>query len=293
MTLEQIINRGARRFQRAGLWFGHGTDNAWDEAAWLAAHTMELPLPLGEQELRIVPTMAQQRRIDELFTQRVETRQPAAYLTNEAWFCGLAFYVDQRVLVPRSPLAELIADRFVPWIEPENVNTVLDIGTGSGCIAIAVARFLPDVRVLATDISSDALAVAAVNIARHHVADRVTLLKSDLFESIEHGRRFDIIVSNPPYVSTARCAELPDEYQHEPRLGLASGEWGLDHAGPIIERAADHLTPGGVLILEVGESRAALEQRYPNLPINWLEFAHGGEGVALIRAGDLQQYASG
>ena len=179
MTLEQIINQGARRFERVGLWFGHGTDNAWDEAAWLAAHAMELPLPLGAAELRLVPSVAQQRRIDELFTRRVKTRQPAAYLTNEAWFCGLAFYVDQRVLVPRSPIAELIADRFAPWIEPDSVDNVLDIGTGSGCIAIAIARYLPGAQVLATDISSDALAVAAINVARHRVADRITHIAVD------------------------------------------------------------------------------------------------------------------
>lgn len=292
MTLEEIINAGALRFERAGLWFGHGTDNARDEAAWLAAHVMRLPLPLEQADLARALTAAEQQQIEHIHNLRINTRQPAAYLIHQAWFCGLEFYVDQRVLVPRSPIAELITDRFVPWADPDRIRTILDIGTGSGCIAIACAKAFPGAQVLATDISTDALAVAEINVERHAVEAQVMLLQSDLFRSIDRGRGFDLIISNPPYVATPRNARLPDEYQHEPRLGLASGERGIAHANSIIEAAAEYLTPGGVLILEVGESRGALEQHYPDTPFNWPEFEHGGEGVAIIYAADLPQHVS-
>ncbi len=282
VTLQQLIDTGAAQFDDAALWFGHGTDNAWDEAAWMAASVMVLPLPLEPASLQMPVTPEQQQSIKDLYTRRINTRQPAAYLLNEAWFCGLCFYVDERVLIPRSPVGELILDEFTPWTNPRKVHRILDIGTGSGCIAIACAVHLPQAEIVATDISEDALDVARINVERYGLQQRVTLLRSDLFSDLPEQAPFDVIISNPPYVSTERTKSLPAEYQHEPHLGLYSGASGLDHAAVILQQAHEYLSDEGILVLEVGESQDALQKRFPNLSFNWVEFEHGGEGVCVL-----------
>lgn len=285
-TLEQVIREAAARFEQAGLYFGHGTDNALDEAVYLVLFALGLPPDAPAEVFNQTVDSAQQHDIETLIAQRIETRKPAAYLTHEAWFCGLKFYIDERVLVPRSPLAELIMQGFEPWLAGHEVSRILDIGTGSGCIAIACATAFEQAEVDAVDISIDALAVAEKNIALHGMQQRVHAIQSDLFEGLTK-RRYDIIISNPPYVDAEDLASMPAEYQHEPELGLASGVEGIDHAERILRQAYEHLNPSGLLIVEVGNSQAALERRFPQLPFVWLEFEYGGQGVFLLRAEDL------
>jgi ribosomal protein L3 glutamine methyltransferase len=285
-TVRDFIRWGASRFNAAGLVFGHGTDNALDESAALVLHALHLGPELPEDYLDSVLTAAERAQVIKLIEARIETRKPAAYLTHEAWFAGLSFYVDERVLVPRSPIAELIVDRFVPWVVPQQIGTVLDLCTGSGCIGIACAYAFPEARVDAVDISTDALAVARRNVEHHGVEQRVRLLESDLFEGLE-GERYDLIVSNPPYVSDAEIPALPREFHHEPPLGLAAGADGMDSVARILRSAADHLSASGILIVEVGYSQPALVARYPEVPFLWLEFEHGGEGVFLLERHQL------
>jgi ribosomal protein L3 glutamine methyltransferase len=249
-------------------------------------HALHLDPDLPEDYLDSVLTVAEREQVIKLIEARIETRKPAAYLTHEAWFAGLSFYVDERVLVPRSPIAELIADRFVPWVVPQQVGAVLDLCTGSGCIGIACAYAFPEARVDAVDISTDALAVAQRNVEHHGLEQRVRLLQSDLFEGLE-GERYDVIVSNPPYVSDEEIQALPQEFRHEPALGLAAGADGMDVVARILRGAADHLSVSGILIVEVGYSQPALVARYPEVPFLWLEFEHGGEGVFLLERHQL------
>ncbi len=286
-TLRDFIRFGASQFRAAGLSFGHGTDNAFDEAAWLVLHALHLPLDLPESWWSSNLSEAERTRVIAVLRTRIETRKPAAYLTGEAWFAGLPFFVDEHVLVPRSPLAELIAVGFEPWIEAESVERVLDLCTGGGCIGIATALALPQAQVDLSDVSEPALAVAARNIERHDVGDRVQLRHSDVFEALGPEDRYDLIVSNPPYVDARDMAELPQEYRHEPELGLAAGEDGLDLVRRILADARRHLTEDGALIVEVGNSQPAVEEAFPDLPLIWLEFESGGHGVFLAYARDL------
>jgi len=281
ITVRALIARAAARLRRARVYLGHGTDNAWDEAAALVWHGVRLPPGGGALALRRRVGPAAQARVRALVTRRIRERIPAAYLTGVAWFAGVRLYVDARVLVPRSPIAELIERGFAPWIEERRVRRVLDLGTGSGCIAIACARALPRVRVDAVDISDAALQVARRNVRRHRLARRVRLKKSDHFRALGRAT-YDIIVSNPPYVGARELAGLPPEYRHEPRVALAAGSAGLDSVRIILREARRHLRPRGVLIVEVGNTESAVRRAFRRLPFVWLEFERGGGGVFLL-----------
>ena len=287
LTVGELIARAAARLRRARVFFGHGTDNARDEAAALILHALRLP-PTGRAALyRRRVGQAGAQRVQQLLARRIRERIPAAYLTGSTWFVGARIAVDARVLIPRSPIAELIERRFTPWIEPARVRRVLDVGTGSGCIAIACARALPRARVDGIDISADALAVARINVRRHRLTHRVRLLRSDHFSALR-GATYDIIVANPPYVGTRELAGLPPEYRHEPRLALAAGPSGLDSVCVILAQAARHLRPRGLLIVEVGNTEQAVRRRWRHLPFLWLEFERGGGGVFLLTREQLQ-----
>lgn len=288
-TIRDFLRYATSRFNQAGLYFGHGTDNAWDEAAALVLHTLHLPHDINQLVLDARLVAEERSQLLQLIQRRVEKRVPLAYLTNEAWFSGLSFYVDERVLIPRSPIAELIEQHFQPWVKPEKIQQVLDLCTGSGCIAIALAKAFPEAEVDASDISDQALAVAKINILRHNVEGQVHLLQSDLFSALPH-KKYDLIVSNPPYVSLQEMTDLPDEYRHEPALGLEAGQEGLDFAKRILDEAASHLTPKGVLVVEVGNSEHALADAYPHTPFTWLEFERGGGGVFLLTAEQLREH---
>ncbi|MCU0834926.1 MAG: 50S ribosomal protein L3 N(5)-glutamine methyltransferase [Chromatiaceae bacterium] len=289
ITVQDFIRWGASRFNAAGLFFGHGTDNAIDEATNLVLFALHLPpdLPAMYRDCRL--TEAERASVAELLERRIVERKPAAYLTHRAWFAGLEFHVNEDVLVPRSPMAELVEAGFDPWVEPERVRRVLDLCTGSGCIGIAAAVHLPDTQVDLADISDGALAVASLNVALHGLGERVRVIQSDLFAEL-HGQRYDVIVSNPPYVSAAELAALPPEYHREPSLGLLAGETGLEIVLRILCEAPRYLQEGGILIVEVGSAALELEQRFPDLPFLWLEFERGGEGVFLINREQLLEF---
>jgi len=288
-TLVDFIRWGASRFNEAKLYYGHGTNNAVDDSLALVLYALHLPFGLSSELFSSRLTTTEKQIIADLFEQRISKRIPVPYLTQEAWFAGLSFYVDERVLVPRSPIAELIEQGFAPWLDPDKVEHVLDLCTGSACIAIASAMALPYAQVDASDISLDALAVADINIQRHHLDGRVQAHQADLFEGLPT-QRYDLIVSNPPYVDAEDMASLPDEYHHEPELGLASGEDGLDACVRILIEAGSWLTDDGVLIVEVGNSAHALAMRFPEVPFLWLEFERGGDGVFLLTASQLNEF---
>jgi ribosomal protein L3 glutamine methyltransferase len=286
-TVADLIGHGARAFERAGLAFGHGTDNATDEAAALVFHALDLDHAEAESAYALRPGASQVGRVLALFAERIERRVPAAYLMGRMWFAGIEFEVDERVIVPRSPFAELIHAGFEPWIDPERVARILDIGTGSGCIAIACALAFPQATVDAVDVSADALAVARRNVARHAVGERVRLLQGDVFEPVDDAR-YDLIVANPPYVSNEEMSALPREYRHEPDLALRAGADGLDVVRRILADAPRHLTPDGVLFVEVGDSELRVADAFPRLPFVWIEFEYGGGGVFLLRRADFR-----
>jgi len=285
-----VLARSARRLARARLYYGHGTDNARDEAAALVWHALKLPRAPSTAALARPVSARALARIEALLWRRIHERIPAAYLTRRCWFAGLSMYVDERVLIPRSPIAELIERRFAPWIEPTRVRRVLDLGTGSGCIAIACARAFPAARVDALDISSDALAVALRNIRRHRLQRRVRVVQSNHFAALK-GASYDIIVSNPPYVGRRELRGLPGEYRHEPQLALAAGEDGLDSVRIILRKAAAHLRTGAILIVEVGNSEGSVRRAFPRLPFVWLSFERGGGGVFVLRREQLARTA--
>jgi len=291
ITIKDWMRWCASSFERLDVYFGHGTDNPWDESVALVLQALSLPFDTPDAlfDARVTPSEA--KRICEFIEQRINDRKPLAYITQQAFFCGLPFYVDERVLVPRSPIAELIESRFEPFIDPENVHAILDLCTGSGCIAIALAHYFPDAFVTATDLSMDALQVAQFNIEQHQLDDQVCLLQSDVFDAIPE-QRFDVIVSNPPYVDAEDMADLPEEFHVEPELGLASGEDGLDVTRRILAKAADYLSDDGILIVEVGNSWPALEEAYPTVEFQWIEFARGGDGVFILTKEQLDSLRS-
>lgn len=286
-TAGELIRAVAKAFAAAELYYGHGTDNPLDESASLVFSVMGLAHTGDPALYESLASTEHLRKIEALATARIGRRVPLPYLLGEAWFAGLPFSVDERVLVPRSPIAELIVERFQPWLEPDAVRSVLEIGTGSGCIAIATALALPGAQVTATDISPAALEIAARNVARYGLGERVRLVETDHAAGLEGP--FDLLISNPPYVPAAEMSELPPEYSREPALGLVSGSDGLDSARRILQDAPSLMHAGSVLILEVGAQWEALEAACPQLPFTWLEFEQGGVGVALLHAADFRR----
>lgn len=287
-SIRDYLRYASSRFAAAPLFFGHGTDNVWDEAVQLVMRSLHLPLENNAVFLEARLTRKERALILDRIGRRVNERVPLAYLLGEAWFMGMPFQVDERVLVPRSPIGELIEKGFQPWLADKPVEWILDLCTGSGCIGIGAASVFTEAKVDLSDISPDALAVAESNIELHGVRERVRTVQSDVFENIQG--RYDVILSNPPYVNAEDLSGMPDEYRHEPELGLAAGKDGLAIAHRIIADAADHLTPGGLLIVEVGNSWLALDEAYPDLPLTWLAFENGGDGVFLITEPDLRQW---
>jgi ribosomal protein L3 glutamine methyltransferase len=290
-TLRDFVRWAERRFERARLYFGHGTDNARDEAAWLVSTALAIPFAELDRHAERVLNATERERLRALTEARITTRKPLAYLLHAAWFTGLEFYVDERVIVPRSLIGEFLQNKFHPWVEPARVTRVLDLCTGSGCIAIAAARAFPQAEVDAADLSADALAVARINVERYQLGARVRLVRSDLFAALA-GRRYDLILTNPPYVDAADMAALPAEYRHEPKLALAAGEHGLDAIVRILAVAAEHLQPHGVLVAEVGNSHAALAARFPQVPFTWLTSRSGDASVFLLTAAELARHAA-
>ncbi|OEF90052.1 ribosomal protein L3 N(5)-glutamine methyltransferase [Vibrio anguillarum] len=289
-TLQDMIRWTVSRFNAANLFYGHGTDNAWDEAVQLILPTLYLPIDVPPHVLNSRLTGSERLRIVERVIKRINERTPIAYLTNKAWFCGLEFYVDERVLVPRSPIGELIEAQFQPWLIDEPVR-IMDLCTGSGCIAIACAHAFPDAEVDAIDISTDALQVAEQNIQDHGMEQQVFPIRSDLFRDLPK-EKYDLIVSNPPYVDQEDMNSLPKEFKHEPELGLAAGTDGLKLVRRILANAAGDLTDNGILICEVGNSMVHMMNQYDHIPFTWLEFENGGHGVFMLTRQQLVDCAS-
>jgi ribosomal protein L3 glutamine methyltransferase len=289
-TIIDLIRWGASRFNEAGLHFGHGTDNAIDEAAALVMHVLHLPPDLHASWLQSHVTAEEREQIIRLIGRRIDEHLPLPYLTGEAWFAGLRFHVNRHVLIPRSPIAELIEQGFSPWLDSNSLERVLDLCCGSGCIGIATAVHHPGCRVDLVDISAQALDVCRENVELHDVEDRLEVIQSDLFSALPEVR-YDLILSNPPYVGSREMASLPMEYRHEPGLALQAEEDGLGIVRRMLKQASDYLAADGVLIVEVGNSAHLLQETYPEIPFIWLDFARGGEGVFLLGAQDLAQYA--
>lgn len=275
------VRWAASRFNEARLWFGHGTENAWDEAVNLVLTVLHLPPDTPVNVFHAALTVSEKQEIFTIIQERIETRKPLAYLLKQAWFMGKPFYVDERVLIPRSPIAEWLEKQFSPWIDVERVDRILDIGTGSGCIAIGAAWAFPEAQVDAVDVSTDALSVAAMNITHYQLQNRVFLHQSDCFANLPL-KSYDIILTNPPYVGEEEYSQLPPEYFHEPRFALLAEENGLSIVKKILADAKRYLAPGGILVIEVGNTDAALMEHFPHLPGVWLELERGGQGILLL-----------
>ena len=287
ITVRDHLRFAVSRFTAARLFFGHGSDNAWDEAVYLTLHTLSLPLDRLEPFLdaRLLPD--ERKALLDIYRRRCEERLPAAYLTNEAWLGEHRFYVDDRVIVPRSFIAELLEEQLSPWVEdPWAIHSALDLCTGSGCLAILTALAFPEAEVDAVDLSEDAISVAERNVGEYELDDRITIIQSNAFDKVL-GKRYDLIISNPPYVNAESVNRLPPEYLHEPEMALGSGEDGLDFTHIILREARQHLTDDGLLIVEIGHNRDELEAAYPNLPFTWLETSAGDQFVFMLQAADL------
>lgn len=287
-TIRDYLRWATSRFNAAGIYYGHGTDNAWDEAVQLVMPSLHLPWDSPPDLLNARLTLEERRHLVQVVERRIDERIPAPYITGKAWFAGLEFFVDERVLVPRSPLAELLEQEFQPWLA-QYPHRILDLCTGSGCIGIACASVFNDAEVVLSDISPEALEVANRNIGFHHLSDQVTAVESDLFEGLK-GQVFDLIVSNPPYVNNEDLEAMQDEFQAEPALALGSGDDGLDFTRRLLKEARAHLSDDGVMIVEIGNSWPSLETAFPAVPFTWLEFEHGGHGVFALTAQQLDQY---
>ncbi len=291
-TARSLIYWGEEQFKASEIFYGHGTTNPLDEAVFLVFAALGLEYHCPETVLDEVCDQARAETARQYIRTRIETRRPAAYVAGEAWFAGLRFKVDERVLIPRSPIGELVQHGFEPWVRSSSIGRLLDLCTGSGCIAIGCALALPHALVHAADISPAALSVARENVDRYGVGDNLALIESDLFSSLR-GCKYDLIVSNPPYVPEGEINDLPKEYLHEPRLGLAAGVDGLAIVERILHHSAAHLTRNGVLMVEVGDSEHALMERYPHVPFTWLEFERGGDGVFMLDAAQVATYFGG
>jgi ribosomal protein L3 glutamine methyltransferase len=287
LTCEELLRRAVLRLKRARLHFGHGTQTPVDDAAALLAHARGLRRPLERRDMPQPVSARALQRFERLLQRRIRERVPVVYLTHRCWYAGLPLYVDERVLIPRSPIAELVVQQFAPWVQEHTVRRIADLGTGSGCIALACASAFPAARVDAVDNSAEALAVAKINRAALGLTRRVRLVRSDFFTGLK-GRRYDIIVSNPPYVGTAEFNGLPPEYAYEPASALRSGRDGMDAVRLLLRESAEHLTPQGVLVVEVGNTEQRVRRAFPQLPFVWLSFEHGGGGVFLLTAAQLR-----
>ena len=288
-TITDFVRWGASRFVEAGLTYGHGLSSPLDEAAYLVLRTLHLPVDTPNAYWSSVLTDLEIESVVDVIKRRVEERIPAAYITQEGWFAGLQFYIDERVLVPRSPIAELVENQFSPWLDADEVGSILDLCTGSGCIGIACAYAFPHARIDISDVSEDALQVAQINIDSHKASQRVTAIQSDLFSHLK-GNKYDLIVSNPPYVDQEDMQALSPEFHYEPELGLSSGSDGLDLTIKILQQASEYLNENGVLVVEVGNSQYALMELFPDVPFQWIEFERGGDGVFTLTKQELETW---
>jgi len=287
LTIRDWLRYAVSQFEASDIFYGHGTDNAYDEAVWLVMSALHLPMDTLNNFFDARITNAERSKLSQLLEQRISSHTPTAYLVKEAWLQGLKFFVDERVLVPRSFIAELLNDDLSPWIEyPELVESAADICTGSGCLGIMLASAFPNAAVDVVDISTDALDVANINIANYGLEDQITAIQSDMFTALK-GRKYDVIISNPPYVDAPSMAELPAEYRNEPQIALGSGNDGLDHTHTLLREAGHYLNENGILIVEIGHNRDALQAAYPNIAFNWLEVSSGNEFVFLLTKAQL------